>query len=467
MDRIYTPRVSWAKATDKSLRDYQDILSLKLQSIDVPTNVLLCGDMNCSNKMHFQLLNKYVADITDSCISAAESVIPHTSRRQNNGRIAGWSEHVQPLRDKSLFWHNLWLDCDRPKTGAVADCMRRTRAAYHYAVRKVKRDEDNIINERLANSLLNNSNRDFWSEIKRIRSSKSGSCRTVDGQSEAISIAKLFADKYRDLYTSVPYDVSEMQIIQNDVNNLLKNVSSCADCIFNLCDVKSAVSHLKAHKNDGSTGLTSDHIINAGDDCFTHLALLLSAITVHGTVPDNFLYSTIMPIPKKKHGITSDSSNFRGITLSSIYGKLFDNIILSRYGESLRSSELQFGFKAKSSTNLCSMVLKESLAYYVDHQSSVYCTFLDASKAFDRLQYCKLFKLLVSRHLPAPIIRVLINFYTGNYVRVAWCGIVSDYFLAINGVKQGGVLSPVLFCLYIEGLLVALSKAGVGCYIGE
>ena len=62
---------------------------------------------------------------------------------------------------------------------------------------------------------------------------------------------------------------------------------------------------------------------------------------------------------------------------------------------------------------------------------------------------------------------MLINFYTGNYVRVAWCGIVSDYFLAINGVKQGGVLSPVLFCLYIDGLLVALSKAGVGCYIGE
>ena len=62
---------------------------------------------------------------------------------------------------------------------------------------------------------------------------------------------------------------------------------------------------------------------------------------------------------------------------------------------------------------------------------------------------------------------MLINFYTGNYVRVAWCGIVSDYFLAINGVKQGGVSSPVLFCLYIDGLLVALSKAGVGCYIGE
>jgi hypothetical protein len=60
--------------------------------------------------------------------------------------------------------------------------MRRTRAAYHYAISKAKRDEDNIINERLANSILsNNSTRDFWSEIKRIRSNRSGTSRTVDG----------------------------------------------------------------------------------------------------------------------------------------------------------------------------------------------------------------------------------------------------------------------------------------------
>ena len=57
-----------------------------------------------------------------------------------------------------------------------------------------------------------------------------------------------------------------MQSIQSDVNNLLRIVSSSADCIFHLRDVKSAVSHLKTHKMDGSTGLTSDHIIKAGED---------------------------------------------------------------------------------------------------------------------------------------------------------------------------------------------------------
>jgi Reverse transcriptase (RNA-dependent DNA polymerase) len=113
------------------------------------------------------------------------------------------------------------------------------------------------------------------------------------------------------------------------------------------------------------------------------------------------------------------------------------------------------------------MVLKESLSYYAHHQSSVFCTFLDASKAFDRVRYCKLFRLLVSRQVPALTVRGLINFYTGNFVRVQRCGIVSDYFLAGNGVKQDGVLSPVLLCIYIDGLLVALSRAGMGCFVGS
>jgi len=84
-----------------------------------------------------------------------------------------------------------------------------------------------------------------------------------------------------------------------------------------------------------------------------------------------------------------------------------------------------------------------------------------------RLKYCKLFKFLVSRQVPPPIIRLLINFCTGNFLCVAWCGIVFEYFLAINGVKQVGMLSPVLFCLYMDGLLVAFSKAGVGWFIGR
>jgi len=71
---------------------------------------------------------------------------------------------------------------------------------------------------------------------------------------------------------------------------------------------------------------------------------------------------------------------------------------------------------------------------------------------------------VVSRQVSPPIIRVLLLFYNGTFVRIALCDIVSDYFQAVMALSR---LSPVPFCLYFDGLLVALSKAGVGCFIGD
>ena len=47
-----------------------------------------------------------------------------------------------------------------------------------------------------------------------------------------------------------------------------------------------------------------------------------------------------------------------------------------------------------------------------------------------------------------------------------WNSSTSDSFKASNGVKQGGILSPILYCVYTDDLLLELQKSGVGCYIG-
>ena len=116
---------------------------------------------------------------------------------------------------------------------------------------------------------------------------------------------------------------------------------------------------------------------------------------------------------------------------------------------------------------MCGMVLKETISYYTNNRSSVYCTFLDATKAFDRVNYCKLFTKLIDRQLPPLILRLLISCYVNNIIQVSWSGFTSASFVALNGVKQGGVLSPVLFCVYIDELLLKLARSGVGCYIGN
>ena len=68
----------------------------------------------------------------------------------------------------------MWQDCGRPRSGVVSECMRRSRLAYHDAIRKVRKSE------RIATSMLSNNSCDFWAEIKRIRSKSSGVGRVVD-----------------------------------------------------------------------------------------------------------------------------------------------------------------------------------------------------------------------------------------------------------------------------------------------
>jgi hypothetical protein len=64
-------------------------------------------------------------------------------------------------------------------------------------------------------------------------------------------------------------------------------------------------------------------------------------------------------------------SLIRGIALSSVFGKVFDNIILDRYSARLQSSDLQFGFKAGCSTNDCTMMLRGNLSILCS-QSNTY-----------------------------------------------------------------------------------------------
>ncbi len=57
--------------------------------------------------------------------------------------------------------------------------------------------------------------------------------------------------------------------------------------------------------------------------------------------------------------------------------------------------------------------------------------------------------------------------YTTQRLRVKWGNLTSDSFKCTNGVKQGGVLSPILFCIDMDELLIPLQKAGIGCYAGK
>ena len=95
----------------------------------------------------------------------------------------------------------------------------------------------------------------------------------------------------------------------------------------------------------------------------------------------------------------------------------------------------------------------------------MYTSFLDASKAFDRINHWTLFHKLINCKMPLIIVQLLIFWYQTQLVCIKWGKSTSDYFSISNGVRQGGILSPKLFALYINNLTNKLIDCKAGCYI--
>ncbi len=127
------------------------------------------------------------------------------------------------------------------------------------------------------------------------------------------------------------------------------------------------------------------------------------------------------------------SDNYRGIYLCSSILKLINIIMLNKSGAKLKTSDLQFAYEAGMSTATCSTVLKEVVQYYKSNGSPVYGCVLDASKAFDRIKYDKLFEILLERHFPVIYISLQTDSYINQNISMQWGNSVSE---AFNGVSS-------------------------------
>ena len=135
------------------------------------------------------------------------------------------------------------------------------------------------------------------------------------------------------------------------------------------------------------------------------------------------------------------------------------------FGDVLSSDELQFGFQKYSSTTLCTWSAVETIYYYKRAGGSeVYCCLLDCKKAFDTVEHRKIFEKLRGR-LPVVFVRILLVIYVGQKCFVRWNSKNSCLFSVQNGVRQGAVLSPILFSLYVNDLIEILRASKIGCFI--
>ena len=317
----------------------------------------------------------------------------------------------------------------------------------------------------MSKSANNNDMIKLYEDAQKMKKTSCSLPNCMDGLNGSSNIVNVFQDKYKNILNSVGYNVNEINDLKSDINELLNNDVYNKYVNIKFKQTMDAVKNLKLDKSE-ECGMFTNHLKYGPDSLIVHLTFLYNAMIKHGTSSSELVEGIMIPLIKDKRSSNQKSDNYRALTLGTILSKLFETIILQNNANIFQNSEQQFGFKIESSTTMCSFAIQETIEYYNSKDSTVFALMLDASKAFDRVAYVKLFRKLVDRGLNPYIIRFLINMYTQQNIRVKWNGVFSEPFNVTNGVRQGGIVSPLLFTLYVDGLICKLKKAGIGCYIG-
>ena len=462
--------IKWDSATDENIKDYKILLDYYLSQYNLPAHIINCNNLLCN--FHNDIIIEKIDEFMEIMTICAELTIPIQKVNNNSDKrgIPGWNDFVKPYKDKSILMNELWVSEGKPPSGTNFDNRKFARYKYHWAIKQVKKNKDKIILNKTAQQLTNKSYRDFWKTIKKLKGKEKIIATVIDDKNTDATIVDHFRSIYSSLYNSV--EDNNLNDTKSKINELVKN-----KCNENLCNsnchkvssekIKNAIKCLSSGKDDETYNIYSDNFIHATDLTHEILSQLVTTMLKHGTADEMINKAIIKPIPKNKQKSLSDSKNYRAISKNSIVSKIIDHVLINLIGEKINTSDYQFAYKAGFSTSLCSFLVAETISYYRSRGTNVFMLSLDASKAFDRVQYSKMFETLIEKDVCPLIIRFILNSYLISKSVVKWNQMNSEHFSINNGVKQGAVLSAPLFALYVDDLLNKLNNCKVGCHIGS
>ena len=111
---------------------------------------------------------------------------------------------------------------------------------------------------------------------------------------------------------------------------------------------------------------------------------------------------------------------------------------------------------------MTSVMLRECILYAKENRRKLYVCYLDVQKAFDRVWHSGLFLTLYDMDVKSKLLRIIIELHTNMRSRVFLKGHNSNWFDVLQGTRQGGVLSPLLYLCFTNDLLEELCKSTAG-----
>ena len=279
--RLNKFKICWEDATEEQINNYKSILSEQISKLIDSNNYFECSNLNCDNPSHFHKFYNLLLELIESIKLSSFACIP--IKYFNEGKVkskfmVGWNKYIEKYRNRAVFWHNIWKNCDRPIEGYVASIRKSTRKEYHSAINKVKSHDNIILRDEIASSLHNNNPKIFWEKINRLASNKRTNPKDIDGKVE-LDACNVFKERYKKLYNESPDD--DLKYFLNTVNDSINERCLGNNTLNHLhviepYMVKNAIGRLNKGKSDTVDMLCTNSFINAPNILYIILSRLFS-----------------------------------------------------------------------------------------------------------------------------------------------------------------------------------------------
>ena len=218
-------------------------------------------------------------------------------------------------------------------------------------------------------------------------------------------------------------------------------------------EVKLAIKAMKGGKAAGIDSIQSEMLKADLNTSSKVLTGLFRNIWERETIPHDWDKGLIIKIPKK--GNHQNCDNWRGITLLSIPSKVFCRIMIGRIDSAVDQTlrEEQAGFRRERGCTDQIFALKNIIEQCLEWNAPLYINFIDFRKAFDSLHRDTLWKIARSYGIPPKMVSLMGLFYRHFECSVLVNGIPSEWFTVESGVRQGCIMSPILFLMAIDWVM--------------
>ena len=237
---------------------------------------------------------------------------------------------------------------------------------------------------------------------------------------------------------------------QNEEDFVSKNPNHIEPQILE-SEVRKAIKLSPKNKAAGVDGITTETILACGEIGVKWLKIIFNKAWEERKTPLDWQKAIIVPIWKKK-GSKSDCTKYRGISLLSHVGKMYAKIIEQRTRAKVERylSKAQFGFRKGKGCTDAIFSLRQLSEKAIEFNTELNVLFVDQEKAFDRVDRKKLWKILEKYDVKGQLLDNIRAMYTNSLCAVRTTTGYTKWFEIKSGVRQGCVLSPLLFIIYMD-----------------